>query len=126
LRGAGWRRRKPPLSAYATLLGLGQRVRIVGRVAIAVGAQEAQRFGEANRFGAAGVAAARRNVFLDDEQNVAAIRKQFALALHDAREKGSAVAIGHPHPETLQILNEMLPEAERQGVRLVFASDLAR
>jgi hypothetical protein len=75
---------------------------------------------------AAGVAAARRNVFLDDEQNVAAIRKQFALALHDAREKGSAVAIGHPHPETLQVLAEMMPEAERQGVQLVFASDLAR
>lgn len=75
---------------------------------------------------AAGVAAARRNVFLDDEQNVAAIRKQFALALHDAREKGSAVAIGHPHPETLEVLGEMMPEAQRQGVQLVFASDLAR
>jgi polysaccharide deacetylase 2 family uncharacterized protein YibQ len=75
---------------------------------------------------AAGVAAARRNVFLDDEQAVPAIRKQFALAIRDAREKGSALAIGHPHPETLEVLNEMLPEAERQGVRLVFASDLAR
>jgi polysaccharide deacetylase 2 family uncharacterized protein YibQ len=75
---------------------------------------------------AAGVAAARRNVFLDDEQSVPAIRKQFALAIRDAREKGSALAIGHPHPETLAVLNEMLPEAERQGVRLVFASDLAR
>jgi uncharacterized protein len=75
---------------------------------------------------AAGVAAARRNVFLDDEQSVPAIRKQFALAIHDAREKGAALAIGHPHPETLEVLNEMLPEAERQGVRLVFASDLAR
>jgi len=75
---------------------------------------------------AAGVAAARRNVFLDDDQAVPAIRKQFVLAIRDAREKGSALAIGHPHPETLEVLNEMLPEAERQGVRLVFASDLAR
>jgi len=75
---------------------------------------------------AAGVAAARRNVFLDDEPSVPAIRKQFALAIRDAREKGSALAIGHPHPETLVVLNEMLPEAEHQGVRLVFASDLAR
>jgi polysaccharide deacetylase 2 family uncharacterized protein YibQ len=75
---------------------------------------------------AAGVAAARRNVFLDDEQSVPAIRKQFALAIRDAREKGSALAIGHPHPETLAVLDEMLPETERQGVRLVFASDLAR
>jgi hypothetical protein len=75
---------------------------------------------------AAGVAAARRNVFLDDEQAVPEVRKQFSLAIRDAREKGSALAIGHPHPETLEVLNEMLPEAERQGVRLVFASDLAR
>lgn len=75
---------------------------------------------------AAGVAAARRNVFLDDEPAVPAIRKQFARAIRDAREKGSALAIGHPHPETLEVLNEMLPDAERQGVRLVFASDLAR
>jgi len=27
---------------------------------------------------------------------------------------------------TLEVLDEMLPEAERQGLRLVFASDLAR
>ena len=75
---------------------------------------------------AAGVAAARRNVFLDDDQSEPAIRKQFELALRDAREKGSALAIGHPHPQTLAVLDEMLPEAGRQGVRLVFASDLAR
>jgi polysaccharide deacetylase 2 family uncharacterized protein YibQ len=72
----------------------------------------------------AGVPATSRNVFLDDEQEAGAIRKQFALAVRDAREKGSALAIGHPHPETLQVLAEMLPEAERQGVTLVFASDL--
>jgi uncharacterized protein len=74
----------------------------------------------------AGVPATSRNVFLDDEQSPGAIRKQFALAIRDAREKGSALAIGHPHPETLQVLTEMLPEVERQGVTLVFASDLVR
>lgn len=72
------------------------------------------------------VPATSRNVFLDDEQSPGAIRKQFALAVRDAREKGSALAIGHPHPETLQVLTEMLPEIERQGVALVFASDLVR
>ncbi len=74
----------------------------------------------------AGVAAGRRNVFLDDEQSASAIRKQFGLAIRDAREKGAALAIGHPRPETVEALSEMLPEAERQGLRLVFASDLAR
>lgn len=73
----------------------------------------------------AGVPAASRNVFLDDEQSPQAIRKQFALAVRKAREMGSALAIGHPHRETLQVLSEELPELERQGVTLVFASDLA-
>jgi hypothetical protein len=75
---------------------------------------------------AAGVLTTRRNVFLDDDQSVPAIRKQFELAIRDAREKGSALAIGHPHAATLEVLAEMLPEAAHQGLRLVFASDLAR
>lgn len=73
-----------------------------------------------------GVPATSRNVFLDDEPSASAIRKQFVLAIRDARKKGSALAIGHPHPETLQVLAEMLPEAKRQGVTLVFASALVQ
>jgi uncharacterized protein len=66
-----------------------------------------------------------RNVpFLDDVQDVAAIRKQLELAIHGAKEKGEAIAIGHPHPETLRALREVLPEAQAQGVQLVYASDL--
>ena len=72
-----------------------------------------------------GVRCAFRNVpFLDDVAEVGAVRKQLELALRGAREKGEAVAIGHPHPATLQALSELLPHAEAQGVRLVFASDL--
>ena len=72
------------------------------------------------------VPATSRNVFLDDDQSPAAIRKQFELAIRDALEKGSALAIGHPHPDTLQVLAEMLPEVQRQGVSLVFASELVK
>ena len=75
---------------------------------------------------ATGVATTRRNVFLDDDPSASAVRKQFELAIRDARQKGSALAIGHPHPETLEVLSEMLPQTERQGVHLVFASDLVR
>jgi len=73
-----------------------------------------------------GVRSAFRNVpFLDDVTEVAAVRKQLELALRGAREKGEAVAIGHPHPATLQALREVLPQARAQGVRMVPASDLA-
>jgi uncharacterized protein len=72
-----------------------------------------------------GVRSAFRNVpFLDDVAEVAAVRKQLEFALRGAREKGEAVAIGHPHRATLQALREVLPQAQAQGVRLVLASEL--
>lgn len=72
-----------------------------------------------------GVPSAFRNVpFLDDVAEVGAVRKQLELALRGAREKRQAVAIGHPHPATLQALREILPRAQSEGVRLTFASDL--
>jgi polysaccharide deacetylase 2 family uncharacterized protein YibQ len=72
-----------------------------------------------------GVTSAFRNVpFLDDVAEVPAVRKQLELALRGAHEKGQAIAIGHPHPATLQALREVLPKAQSQGVRLVFASEL--
>jgi polysaccharide deacetylase 2 family uncharacterized protein YibQ len=73
----------------------------------------------------AGVRSAFRNVpFLDDVQEVTAIHRQLDLAATDAREKGEAIAIGHPHPATLRALAEFLPQAEAEGIRLVHASDL--
>jgi uncharacterized protein len=73
----------------------------------------------------AGVACAFRNVpFLDDVQETAAIRRQLDLAAKDAKERGQAIAIGHPHPATLRALAEFLPQAEAEGIRLVHASDL--
>ena len=75
----------------------------------------------------AGVPAAFRNVpFLDDVQDSAAIQKQLQLALRGAKEKKSAIAIGHPHAATLAALREFLPTVRKNGVELVFVSDLAR
>jgi polysaccharide deacetylase 2 family uncharacterized protein YibQ len=76
----------------------------------------AQRFGVRSGF---------RNVpFLDDVAEVSAVRKQLELALRGAKEKGEAIAIGHPHPATLQALSEILPHAAERGVHLAYASDL--
>jgi polysaccharide deacetylase 2 family uncharacterized protein YibQ len=72
-----------------------------------------------------GVPAAFRNVpFLDDVESVTAIEKQISLAMHGAKEKGEAIAIGHPHPATLEALRTMLPKAQAAGVQLVFVSEL--
>jgi polysaccharide deacetylase 2 family uncharacterized protein YibQ len=75
----------------------------------------------------AGVRSGFRNVpFLDDVQDVEAIRKQFELALRGAKEKGGAIAIGHPHLETLRALKEVLPRAEAEGVHLVVVSEVVK
>jgi polysaccharide deacetylase 2 family uncharacterized protein YibQ len=71
-----------------------------------------------------GVPAASRKVFLDDSLDGKAIENQIDLAVRDADHDGDAIAIGHPHPQTIAVLREMLPRLKQQGVRLVFASDL--
>lgn len=71
-----------------------------------------------------GVRAASRKVFLDDSLEVDAIRGQFEAAERDTERDGEAIAIGHPHQETIAALREMLPQATRKGIQLVFASAL--
>ncbi|MCG8708339.1 divergent polysaccharide deacetylase family protein [Brenneria sp. 4F2] len=56
-----------------------------------------------------GVKVIKRKVFLDDSQNEADIRQQFNRAVQIARRSGSAIAIGHPHPSTIKVLQQMLP-----------------
>jgi len=74
-----------------------------------------------------GVRSGFRNVpFLDDVQDAGAIRKQLELAFRGAKQKGAAIAIGHPHAETLQALKEILPRAEAEGVHLVYVSELVK
>lgn len=72
-----------------------------------------------------GVRTAFRNVpFLDDVQKKDAVKRQLELAMQGAKQKGEAIAIGHPHPETLAALREMLPQAEGNGVQLVLVSEM--
>ena len=55
-----------------------------------------------------GVKVIKRRVFLDDTQNEADIRMQFNRAIALARRNGSAIAIGHPHPTTVRVLQQMV------------------
>jgi uncharacterized protein len=66
----------------------------------------------------------RNTPFLDDVPELAPVRQQLHLALRKAQEKREVIAIGHPHPATLQALKEVLPEAKAQGIHLVYASEL--
>jgi uncharacterized protein len=73
---------------------------------------------------AAGIPTATRDVFLDDEANVKYVEQQLRLAATIARERGTAIAIGHPRPTTLDALRAMIPRIERQGVRFVLVRDV--
>ena len=70
-----------------------------------------------------GVKVIKRKVFLDDTQNEADIRRQFTRAVELARRNGSAIAIGHPHPSTVRVLQQMLPTLP-SDITLVHASSL--
>ncbi|MBF0341309.1 MAG: divergent polysaccharide deacetylase family protein [Magnetococcales bacterium] len=70
------------------------------------------------RARASGIPAARRDVFLDNVQRVAAIEARLAELEHVARVTGRAVGIGHPYNETLIALRGWLPAAAKRGIQV--------
>ncbi len=73
-----------------------------------------------------GVPAARRDVFLDDDNNPQAVQFQFKRLLEIAHKKGFALAIGHPRPATLEVLAAELPKLSSQGVGLVPVAEIVK
>jgi polysaccharide deacetylase 2 family uncharacterized protein YibQ len=71
-----------------------------------------------------GVPNSERNVFLDNDPDAPAIRRQFRRLIAIAKRDGSALAIGHPHPATIEVLNEELRRLGSSGVRLVPVAQL--
>lgn len=72
-----------------------------------------------------GLRTAQRNVFLDDDKSFVEIEKQWERALALAKKEGSAIAIGHIYPETVQALEKLIPAAKGKVV-FVRAGDLVR
>lgn len=66
-----------------------------------------------------GIATLVRDVFLDNERDQASLKKQFNVALKIAKQQGTAVLIGHPYPETLEFLEQELPQLLPQGIQLL-------
>jgi len=74
----------------------------------------------------ASVPAVSRRVFLDDVETEDAVSRQLAELVRRAREEGSAVAIGHPYPATLTVLEREMPGLAARGVKLVRVGELVR
>lgn len=73
---------------------------------------------------AAGLPTLVRDVFLDNDRTPAAIEREFDRLLALARRRGTAIAIGHPYPETLAVLERRLPSLRAAGIELVPLSSL--
>ena len=73
-----------------------------------------------------GMAFAVRDVFLDHEINAAEIRKQLGRLEEIALRRGSAIAIGHPHKTTLDVLEAWLPTLAERGLVLVPVSAIIK
>lgn len=68
--------------------------------------------------------AVRSAPFLDNTQDVAAIKAQLETLARIAVKRGSAIGICHPHPATIRALAEALPALKSRGIRFVHASRL--
>lgn len=77
-----------------------------------------------NQAKAIGLPSRKRDVFLDNQTDRAHITQQLNLAIQYAKERGSAVAIGHPYPATVRVLKNAKTLAEQHGVELVLVSAL--
>lgn len=73
-----------------------------------------------------GVTHLQRDIFLDDVIDEADIMKQLARTEAVAKKHGVAVAIGHPHRDTVEALRRWIPEALAKGFVLVPISAVAK
>jgi hypothetical protein len=73
---------------------------------------------------ARGVPAGQNGKFIDAVRKAENIREAVLAAATAARRQGKAFAIGHPDPLTVRAIRELVPEIEKTGVRLVFASEI--
>ncbi|HEX7776669.1 MAG TPA: divergent polysaccharide deacetylase family protein [Parvibaculum sp.] len=73
----------------------------------------------ANEAHKAGLPTLSRDVFLDNDDEGSAVAAEFEHLEKVARKNGVAIAIGHPRPETLDLLEKWIPEARAKGFTLV-------
>ena len=73
-----------------------------------------------------GVPTASRTVFLDNEEDIGAIKTQIDKLAGIARKTGGAIGICHPHKATIKALSTTLPVLMSEGITLVYASELVK
>lgn len=73
-----------------------------------------------------GVTSLQRDIFLDNVITVESVRSQLRKTEDTARRNGYAIAIGHPHPETIAALTAWAADIKGRGFLLAPLSTIAR
>lgn len=69
---------------------------------------------------------AKRDVFLDNNQDPTYIKGQIYKLKTRARIYGQAIGIGHDRKITLEVLKELMPQLVKEGYKFVFVSELVK
>lgn len=73
-----------------------------------------------------GIHTGENQLFIDNVDDVVAVKKQIRIAQDMALQHGSAIIIGHARMNTATAVRDMVPELIQNGVQLVFVSQLIR
>lgn len=65
-----------------------------------------------------------RHIFLDNKLDEEYISKQFAKLIKKAHKNDIAIAIAHPHPETVNVLKRLIPTLKHHDIELVSITSL--
>ena len=68
----------------------------------------------------------KRDVFLDNQNDIEYIKGQLVKLKNLARRKGLAVGIGHDRKNTLLVLKDLLGQLEKEGYQFVFLSQVVQ
>lgn len=69
---------------------------------------------------------AQRDIFLDNEESSEYIRRQLQNLVLLAKKDGSAIGVGHDREVTLNVIKEVIPQLEGEGIKFVYVSELVR
>ena len=73
-----------------------------------------------------GVPTARRNIFLDNNNNLDKIEEQMNKLANSAKKNGVAVGLGHARKNTLSVIEKVVPDLLDKGFVFQFASQVVK
>lgn len=73
-----------------------------------------------------GVRTGENELFIDNSNDVSAIKEKLRTAKDMALKYGSVIVIGHARMNTAVAVSEMIPELELNGIKMVFVSQLVK